>query len=190
MHANQAAFLAELDAVALDLLRHPRRHLGALHDDENVVERDGALELERREARQALVEPLPVGLERREHLVRSREHVRDLPQLVAEVPEEHGHGFPLLRDRDHERVGLLGHTLCRAVPRPRLGGGDRRVGHELDVRVDELRDVGVDDDGAVHLGQLVEELGREGKVEPHPAREEEGDVVGLVDDDERAVLAT
>ena len=78
MHADQAAFLAELDAVALDLLRHPRRHLGALHDDEDVVEGNGALELECREARQALIEPLPVGLECREHLVGSREHVRDL----------------------------------------------------------------------------------------------------------------
>ena len=69
---------------------------------------------------------------------------------------------------------------CR-VPVSRRG--DRRVGHELDVRVDELRDVRVEDDRAVHLRQLVEELGRERQVEPHPAREEERELVRLADDD-------
>ena len=65
LHADQAALAAELDAVALDLLGHPRRHLGALDDHEHVVEHDGALELERGQAREALVEALAVGLERR-----------------------------------------------------------------------------------------------------------------------------
>src|SRR5205807_449403 len=36
-HADQAALGAELDAVALDLLGHPRRQLSALQDDEHVV---------------------------------------------------------------------------------------------------------------------------------------------------------
>ena len=69
--------LAELHAVALDALRHARRHLRALEDDEHVVEHDGVLELERGQPRQHLLEPHTVRLERAERLVRLREHVRD-----------------------------------------------------------------------------------------------------------------
>ena len=67
-------------------LRHPRGHLGALEDDEDVVEHDGVLELERGQARQHLLEPLAVRVERRERLVRLREDVRDGVELVARGP--------------------------------------------------------------------------------------------------------
>ena len=182
------ALLAELDAVPLDLLGHARRHLGALEDDEHVVEDDRALELERREPGEALVESRAVGLERSERLIRPRQRVRDLPELVAKVADEDRHRLALLRDRDDQRVRLLGDALGGAVPRAGLARGDRGVGHQLDVRVHELLPVRGDHDGAVHLGQLVEELGRERQVEAHAAREEERQLVRVADDDERPVL--
>src|SRR5437899_2052532 len=49
LHPDQACFSPKLDAVTFDLSRHARRHLGALKDDEHVVQHDGVLELERRQ---------------------------------------------------------------------------------------------------------------------------------------------
>ena len=65
---------------------------------------------------------------------------------------------------------------------------DRRIRHELDVRPRELRQRGVDDDRAVHLRQLVQELRPERRVEPDPARVQEGELVRVADDDERALV--
>ena len=188
LHPDHPSLAAELHAGALDLLGHPRRQLGALEDDEHVVEHDRVLELERRQPRQHMVESLPVRLERRERLVRLREHVGDDLELVAALAEEDRDRLALLRDRDHERVGLLGHALGGAVPSASLGRRDRRVGHQLDVRVGEPADVGVDDDRPVHLRDLVEQLRREGKVELHPAGVEERQLVGIADHDQRALL--
>ena len=63
LHPDQPALLAELGAVALDLLGHPGRHLRTLEHDEHVIESDRALELERGEPGEALVESLSVGLQ-------------------------------------------------------------------------------------------------------------------------------
>ena len=46
----------------------------------------------------------------------------------------------------------------------------------------------VDDDRAVHLRELVEELRPEGRVEADPARVEERELVRVADDDERALV--
>src|SRR5437868_13372982 len=102
LEPDQAAFAPELDAVARDALGHPRGHLGPLECDEHVVQHDGVLELERRQPGQHLLEPLAVGVERADRLVRLREHVRDRVELVARLPDEDRDGLPLLRDRDDE----------------------------------------------------------------------------------------
>ena len=60
LHLDQACLRAELDAVALDLRRHARRHLGPLQDHEHIVQHNGVLELERGQPREHLLEPLPV----------------------------------------------------------------------------------------------------------------------------------
>ena len=54
--------------------------------------------------------------------------------------------------------------------------------------MDELRRRGVDDDRAVHLRQLVQQLRGERVVEPDAAREEERELGRLADDDQRALV--
>ncbi len=183
--ADQAPLRAELDVVPLDLRGHARGQLRALEHDEDVVQHDGVLELERGQPRQHLLEPLPIRLDGRDRLVRLREDVGDRVELVALLAHEERHRLALLRDGDDERAGLLGDALGGAVPRPGLGGRDRRIGHELDVRVREPLQLGVEDDRAVHLRELVQELRAEVEVEPHPAGEHELELGGLADDDQR-----
>ena len=188
LQPDQPALGAELDAVARDARCHPRDHLCPLEDDEHVVEDDGVLELERGQARQHLLEPLPVGVERRERLVRLGEHVGDRVELVPRGPDEDRDRLPLLRDRDHERAGLFRHALGGAMPRAGLVRRDRRVGHELDVGPREPLDRVVDDDRAVHLCELVQQLGPERRVEPDAAGVEEREEVRVADHDERPLV--
>ena len=63
---------------------------------------------------------------------------------------------------------------------------DRRVGHELDVRHRDLRRVGVQGDGAVHLRDLVDERRRVVDFQLDPAGEEEAQLLGVGDDDQAA----
>ena len=188
LEPDQPALAAELDAVARDALRHPRDHLGPLEDDEDVVEHDGVLELERGQAGQHLLEPLPIRVERPERLVRLREDVGDGVELVPRRPDEDRDRLPLLRDGDDERAGLLRDALGRAVSGAGLVGRDRRVRHELDVRPREPLDRLVDDDRAVHLRELVEELRPERRVELDAAGVEERELVRVADHDQRALV--
>src|SRR5436190_1798798 len=169
LEPDQPALLAQLDTGPLDLVRHPRRQLGALQRDQHVVEHDRPLELQRGQASYDLFEPGAVGLERAERLVRLREHVGDRVELVAALADEDSHRLALLRDRDHQRVGLPGDALGGAMARPGLRRGNRRIRHQLHVRMRQLRHRRVDDDRAVHLRQLVEELRRERLIELDPA---------------------
>ena len=187
LEADQPALAPELDAVALDALRHARGHLRPLQGDEHVVEDDGVLELERGQPREHLLEPQPVRLERSERLVRLREHVGDRIELVAGRADEERDRLALLRDGDDERSGLLRDALGRAVAGARLVRRDRGIGHELDVRPREPLDRGVDDDRAVHLRELVEELRPERRVEPDAAGVEERELLRIADHDQRAL---
>src|SRR5919201_1753862 len=187
LHADEPRFGSQLDAVALDLRRHARRHLRPLQHHEHVVEHDGVLELERRQPRQHLVEPLPVRLQRRERLIRLREHLGNRVELVARLGDVDRDRRALLRDGDDERTRLLRDTLGRAMPRAGLVRRDRRVRHQLHVRVRDLRQRRRDDDRAVHLGQLVEELRRERLVETHAAGEQERELVRIAEDDQRSL---
>ena len=70
----------------------------------------------------------------------------------------------------------------------RLLRRDRRIGHELNVRVGDLRELVVDDDRAVHLRELVQMLRREGQVEPDAARVEKGERGRIADHDQCALV--
>ena len=133
LHLDQPALGAELDDVALDLDRHARHELGALEDGEDVVQRDAALELERGQAGGDLVEAGAVLVERRERLVGLGEDGRDLLEDVLRAVDVERDDVAALGDRDHERVGLLGHALGGAVAGAGLRREDRRVRHQLDV---------------------------------------------------------
>ena len=87
---------------------------------------------------------------------------------------------------DHERVGLLGDALGRAVARAGLYREDRRVGRQLDVGVRDLGRVGAEHDRAVHLRELVQDRRRVVEIELDPAREQEPELVGVTDHDQAA----
>ena len=188
LEPDQPAFAPQLDAVAHDPLGHPRRHLGSLQGDEHVVEDDCVLELERGEPGQDLLQPLPVGLERAERLVRLREDVGHGVELVAGGADEDRDRLALLGDGDHERTGLLRDALRGAMAGPGLLRGDRRIRHQLYVGPGEPLDRGVDDDRPVHLGQLVEQLRTEGRIEPDAAAVQERELSGVAEHDQRALV--
>ena len=137
-----------------------------------------------------MVESLTVCLQRRERLVRLGEDVGDRVELVAVLAGEDRHGLSLLRDRDHERLRLPRHTFGRPVPGAGLVRRDRRIRHQLNIGLSNLGDCGVDDDRAVHLRQLVEQLRGEGLVEPNSAGEHERQLRGLPDHDQGAFPGT
>ena len=120
LHLDQPALGAELDDVALDLDRHARHELGALEDGEDVVQRDAALELERGQAGGDLVEAGAVLVERRERLVGLGQDGGDLLEDVLGAVDVERDDVAALGDGDHQRVGLLGHALGRAVAGARL----------------------------------------------------------------------
>ena len=70
----------------------------------------------------------------------------------------------------------------------RFEGGDRRIGHQLDVRPVDLGGVLGEDDRAVHLRQLVEERGRVVDIELDSARIQERQLVAVAYADESACM--
>src|SRR3954453_24076316 len=186
LHLDQPALGAELDDVALDLDGHAGHELGPLEDREHVVKCHAALELERGQAGRDLLEAAAVLLERGERLVRLGEDDRDVLEDVLRPVEVERDDVAPLRDRDHERAGLLRHALGGAVAGARLERHDRRVGHQLDVGPADLRAVGAQDDRAVHLRHLVEQGGRVVDVELDPARVEERELVAVADREQGA----
>ena len=186
LHLDQTSLGAKLDDVALDLDRHPGDQLGSLEHREDVVEDRAALELEPGEPGRDRVEAGAVLVERRQALVRLREHRGDVLEDVLHPAEVERDDVAALGDRHHQGVGLLRDSLGGAVAGPGLRREDRRVGHQLDVGADDLRRMLVEDDRAVHLRHLVEQCRRVVDVEADPAREEERDVFGVADDDQPA----
>ena len=162
--------LAELDAVALDLLGHARRHLGPLEDDEDVVEHDRALELERRQPRQHLVEPRAVGLERRRAPgSSSRARPRSARAGSGGRRRRPSPSRAAARSRSRARPSAWrrARRCGAACPSRSTGSSGRASAGRSRTRASCI--AVVDDDRAVHLRQLVEELRRERQVEPHAA---------------------
>ncbi len=186
LHLDQPALGAKLDDVALDLVGGAEQQLAALQDGEHVVERDGAGELERRQAARDRVEAAAVLLERRQALVRLAEHGRDVLEDVLHPLLVEGDDVAAGRDRDDQRLRLLRDALGGAVAGAGLGRVDRRIRHQLDVRPGDLARIRVEDDRAVHLRHLVEQLRRVVDVETEPAGEQEGDLLRLAENDQAA----
>ena len=87
------------------------------------------------------------------------------------------------------QAGLLVDPVGGAVPGAGLVGGDRRVGDQLDAGAQDLGAVAVDDDRAVHLGQLAQPGGGELDVEHEAAGAQRLDGLVVAEDDQRAGVA-
>src|SRR4029078_12190928 len=83
-------------------------------------------------------------------------------------------------------TGLAGDTVSGAVPGAGLLGRGVRGGHQADRGLEDAREVPVDDDRAVHLGQLAQAGGGEGHVEVEAAGGDRVDGAVVAEHDERA----
>jgi hypothetical protein len=72
-----------------------------------------------------------------------------LPAVVEQCRHPSSFG-----DGDHRLLGLHRKALSRAMAGASLVGGDRAVGYEMDVGLEDRRPSVVEHDPAVHLGQL------------------------------------
>ena len=183
---HEAAVGTELDDVALDLLGDAPHHLGALQHGGDVAHGDEVFDLERGQRAAHRIEPGLVAAEDLQRLVGAREHPRDRLErvlLAASVDRDQRH---VLRHGDHRDVELAADALGGAVPGAGLRRGHVGIGHEVHVGAGHPRRVGRQDDGAVHLGQLREPLGRELGVEQEPARAHREHLGPVAHDDQRA----
>ena len=73
------------------------------------------------------------------------------------------------------------------MPGARLGRGDVGIGHQVHVPPGHPGAIGGQDEGAVHLGQLRQALGRELGVEQKPAGADGQDLRPVADNDESAL---
>ena len=169
LEGEQPAVGAELEHVVLDLAGDPGDHLEPLGHDRDVADGDEVLDLERGQGAGDLVEPELVPLERRERLVGPREDLAAILQHVPGLADVRRDDLHRLRHRDHREPGLLGHPVRGPVPGAGLLRRDRVVGHQVHGRLEDPGDVPVDDDRAVHLGELAQPGGRERHVEVEAA---------------------
>ena len=115
------------------------------------------------------VEALAVLLERLQGLVGAGEEQPRGQQRALLVAEVDGDRVARLRHRHDRHAERARHPLGRAVPGAGLRRGDRGVGHQVHVGPCDAAGVVGQDDGAVHLGQLRQPLGRERGVEQEAA---------------------
>ena len=94
-----------------------------------------------------------------------------------------------LAHRDDGEAGLLGHPLGGAVAGAGLGGLDRGVGQQLGGGAQDPGGVAVEDDRAVHLGQLAQPGGRELDVQREAAGGHRVDDAVVAEHDQRAGAA-
>ena len=85
-------------------------------------------------------------------------------------------------------MGLTCGALRGAVAHAGLVGGDRGIREELHVGLADAPQVGVDDDGAVHLAQLAQARRSERHVEVEAARADGLHFGGVSQDDEGACV--
>jgi hypothetical protein len=170
----------------LDLAGDPDDHLQALGDDRDVAHGDEVLDLEGGQRGRDLVEAELVALERRERLVGAGQDLAGVLEDVADLADVGRDDLHRLRHRDDRVAGLLGHPLRRPVPGAGLLRGDRVVGHQVDRCAVDPGDVLVEDDRAVHLGQLAQAGGGERHVQREAAGRDRLDRLVLAEHDQRA----
>ena len=169
LEADEPPVGAQLDDRHLDLVRDAPHHLGALQQADHVADGDEVLDLQGRQLGGRGVEALAVLLERLQGLIGAGEEQPRGQERALLVAEVDGDRVARLRYRHDRHAEGARHPLGRAVPGAGLRGGDRGVGHQVHVGPGDAAGVVGQDDGAVHLGQLRQPLGRERGVEQEAA---------------------
>ena len=185
LEVEQAALDSELEHVRVDLAGDPSHHLEPLGHGGDVAHGDEVLDLQGGQGVGDLVEAVAVALERGDGLVGAADDRAGVLEHVAGLVEVEGDDVHRGRHRDDGHPGLPGDTVGRAVAGAGLLGRDRRVGHEVDAGLEDAADVLVEDDRAVHLGQLAQAGGRERHVERETTGGHGFDLAVLADDDQR-----
>jgi hypothetical protein len=189
LEGDEAAVGAQLDGVLLDLGADPAHHLQALEHRGDVPDGHQVLDLQGGEGAGDLVEAGLVALQRLQGLVGAGQDLAGVLQHVAQVADVDGDHRHRLAHRHHRVAGLLGHPLRGAVPGAALPGLDAGVGDQLGGRPEDPGALPVQDDGAVHLGQLPQPRGRELHVQLEAAGAQRLDHLVEAHDDEGAGAA-
>ena len=189
LHLHGAALAAKLHDAAVYLVGGGHEGLEVVEDRRDVGERDVVVELERGETKQRVVECLARGLQRRDELRGARHELGHATKLVRAAAHVEVHDLAALGDGYDEGLREQAHARSRAVAHARLARGKARVWVEVEVGAQDLREVTVHNDGAVHLGELEQAVRRERDVEWEAvvAGREHG--VGVAHADEGAEVA-
>ena len=188
LQPEKSPVLAQFDQIDPDPVRDPVEQLGGLEHRGHVAHRDGVGDLERGQRRQRRVEALaeaPGGLQGLAHALVQATLVLQHMAVVVAVHGDEAHGGG---DRHHRHVDGPGHPLGRAVARAGLDGGNRGVGHEVDIGARDASRIGRQDHRPVHLRQLREPLRTELGIEEEPPRTDRQDLGAVTDDEQKAAL--
>ena len=94
------------------------------------------------------------------------------------------------RDRDHDGIREHRHAGGGAVTHARLTRGERGIGIEVEVGAQDLGEVAVDDDGAVHLGKLEQAVRGKRNVEREAVVTSSEHVFGVADANKSAQVTS
>ena len=99
------------------------------------------------------------------------------------------HDSAASRDGDDDGIGEHRHTRRRAVTHAGFARGERRIGIQMEVRAQDLRQIVVDDDGAIHLGKLEQTVRRERDIEREAIVASRENVLGVSDANQGAKVS-
>ena len=186
LHLHKLALVAQLDNAILKLSLCLLHDLKARENTGNVGECNVVVELEGRQAQQGAIERLTGGLERGNELVDRAHDGGDGLNLVALTVDVHVDNGTTSRNRDHDGVGEHRHASGGAVAHARLARGKRGIGIEVEVGAQDLGEVAIDNDGAVHLGKLEQAVRGKRNVEREAVVTGSEHVFGVADADKGA----
>ena len=183
LHLHELALVAQLDDTILKLGLCLLHDLETREDAGDVGERDVVVELKGRQAQQGAIERLTGSLERGDELVDRAHDGGDGLDLVALAVDVHVDDGTTSRNRDHDGVGEHRHASGSTVTHARLTRGERGIGIEMEVGAQDLGEVAIDNDGAVHLGKLEQAVRGKRNVEREAVVTGSEHVFGVADAD-------
>ena len=186
LHLHELALVAQLDNAILKLGLCLLHDLEARKDAGDVGERDVVVELKGCQAQQGAIERLTSGLKRGNELVDRAHDGSDGLDLIALTVDVHVDDGTTGRNRDHDGIGEHRHASGSTVTHARLTRGKRGIGIEVEVGAQDLGEVAIDNDGAVHLGKLEQAVRGKRNVEREAVVTGSEHVFGVADADKGA----